>query len=237
MNNRSPAHQFYPDKALAGTVHLSDKAFRAYWRVVWFMWLHSDDYCSIPDTKHAHLAASGLSPRMYQKIWSQEIMPEHHPMFKREGNRLICNALRKERDKQEHVSSQRRAAANARHLLCGKAAKSSASAPIPSPFPSPSPKKEQREIGAEVRAELANICFKTFGHVPDSNLDESLELYDPAWVRAALLKAESAKARNFGYVSAILKGWAKDGFPQPKARDRPWEREAAPVAEKIPTYS
>ncbi len=114
--NRSPAFQLYPDKAIAGTVHLGPAAFAAYWRIVFWMWLNSDDYCSISNEKNAICAAAQLSLRRYNKVWVQEIMPEWHPMFRVEGNRLVCNGLRKEYAKQ----SERREKARQAGLVAAK---------------------------------------------------------------------------------------------------------------------
>ncbi len=140
--NRSPAFQFYPDKALAGTLHLSDKAFKAYWRLLWFMWLHSDDYFSIPNQVEAILLGTGLQTRMYQKVWVGEIMNPLRPMFRIEDNRIVCNGLRKEAEKQASISKQRQAAAFAKHLHHQKDAFALRNGCSPSPSPSPSPKKD-----------------------------------------------------------------------------------------------
>lgn len=118
--NRSPAFQFYPDKALAGTIHLSDKAFKAYWRLVWFMWLHSDDFCSISGDRKAIMVGTGLNSRLYQSVWVDEIMNPAHPMFRVENNRIVCNGLRKEAEKQAKTSEVRRQAAFAKHLQAQK---------------------------------------------------------------------------------------------------------------------
>ena len=116
MANRAPAFQFYPDKALAGTIHLGDKAFKAYWRLIWFMWLHSEQYCDIVNDRKAIMAGTGLSSRQYQKVWVEELMNPAHPMFRVEGNRIICNGLRKEALKQADIRKKRQKAALAKQM-------------------------------------------------------------------------------------------------------------------------
>ena len=67
--NRSPAFQFYPDKAHAGTIHLSPDAFKAYWMVVWWMWMHSRSQYSMPDTDAAWREATLItSPAKLKKV-------------------------------------------------------------------------------------------------------------------------------------------------------------------------
>ena len=142
--NRAPAFQFYPDKALAGTLHLKPIAFRAYWRIVWWMWLHSDDYCSISAEVNAICTASGLSRRQYKNVWECEIMPEHHPMFKVVGNKLVCNGLRKEALKQKRRRRAARKAAFAKHSQSKRTADALRSACTPTPSPILSLSKEDK---------------------------------------------------------------------------------------------
>jgi hypothetical protein len=156
--NKSPAFQFYPDKALAGTLHLAPVAFRAYWRIVWWMWLHSADHCSIPNEKNAVCTASGLTPRQYENVWSKEIMPEYLPMFKVEDNRLVCNGLRKEAEKQAARSESCRRSALAKRTLSERTATATelVCSPSPSSSPSPTPTPATPEEDTSLRKESKN---------------------------------------------------------------------------------
>jgi len=101
------------------------------------MWMNSDDYSNIPNEKRALCVAAHLSPRRYSKVWLGEIMPDWNPMFRVEGNRLVCNGLRKEAEKQEgyhkRASSGGKATLNERQ----KSAKRALNVCTPSPSPSP----------------------------------------------------------------------------------------------------
>jgi len=98
--SRAPAFQFYPDKALAGTSHLSGAAFRAYWKILWWMWLHSDTQYSMKNSDNAWSIACGFRGNKLKKI-RREIMQDEFPLFRLENNFLISNGLRKEWKKQE----------------------------------------------------------------------------------------------------------------------------------------
>ena len=98
--SRAPSYQFYPEKAIAGTSHLSDAAFKAYWSIVWKIWIHSEDYFSIKFEKKQLQLLTKLSKKKFEKIWNDEIMSDFNPLFRIEDNRLVCNGLRKERTKQ-----------------------------------------------------------------------------------------------------------------------------------------
>ena len=112
--NKSPAFQFYPDKFLAGTIHLSANAFRAYTRVLCWMWLNGRQQCDILEDKRLVCGAAGISLKSYDKVWLQEIMSEHNPLLQREGKYLVSNGLRKEVIKQNERRKKATESANAR---------------------------------------------------------------------------------------------------------------------------
>jgi uncharacterized protein YdaU (DUF1376 family) len=153
--NKSPAFQFYPDKAKAGTAHLTDEAFRAYWEIIWWMWLHGKDQCKMPDTDFAWCAATGL--RIGKKLDSvrDEIMHETFPLFKRQRGFLVSNALKKEIKKQKNRRKQAREAGKAsakakkdRALSANEAATSVAKplhTPTSSPVPTPAPATQKKK--------------------------------------------------------------------------------------------
>jgi hypothetical protein len=129
------------------------------------MWLHSADHCSIPNEKNAVCTASGLTPRQYENVWDREIMPDYHPMFKVEDNRLVCNGLRKEAKKQAARSESCRRSALAKRTLSERTATApqSACSPISSPSPASTPAtpKETRKGGKayEIPPELNDPRF------------------------------------------------------------------------------
>ncbi len=112
--NRAPSFQLYPDKFIAGTLHLGDKAFKSYTRMLCWMWLHGDPPYSILNEHNSICLACGLSKRLYFKVWENEIMNPVQPLLKIEGKYLISNGLRKEYDKQEARRKSAKAGANAR---------------------------------------------------------------------------------------------------------------------------
>jgi len=142
--NKPPAFQFYPDKWLAGTLHLSPRAYQAYHRVLCWMWLNSEDLCSIPHDETTICRASGLTRRCYQKVWGGEIMNPNCPLLQVEGNRLISNGLRKEAAKQASRRARARLGGQAHAKQCQEPAKQEAPlappkqcSPSPTPFSSP----------------------------------------------------------------------------------------------------
>jgi len=150
MKNKSPCFQFYPDKALAGTVHLTEASFKAYWRLIWWMWLHSKNHYSMPDDDYCWSAATGIDleeyPEKLQRV-RDEIMNPNFELLKRKetksGNFLINSGLKKEAEKQKKRRKQKREAAKARWDKelgrCGNDAPASPPNGVPQCPPSPSP--------------------------------------------------------------------------------------------------
>lgn len=110
---KSPAFQLYADKAIAGTAHLSERGFKAYWMMLWWMWLNSKDQSSMPDTKTAWQAATLCKGKKLQLV-KAELLAEGHPMLLKRGKRLVSNGLRKEAKKQTAYREQKVQAARAR---------------------------------------------------------------------------------------------------------------------------
>lgn len=98
--DKSPAYQHYPDKAIAGTAHLTPLAFKAYWMVLWWMWLHSPSKCRMKDEPQAWRRATimdgvnALSAR-------REIMETDPPMLQLRNGYVECAGLKKEAQKQK----------------------------------------------------------------------------------------------------------------------------------------
>lgn len=116
--NRPPAFQFYPDKFLAGTAHLSRSAKAIYIDILCWMWQHSDDFCSIVNSEVVIKLTSHLTNRDYKKYFLGEIMNKALPLFKVEDNRLVSNGLRKEAQKQKEKREKASKNANARWSQC-----------------------------------------------------------------------------------------------------------------------
>jgi hypothetical protein len=144
LENRSPAFSLYPDKAKAGTDHLSDRAFRIYWSALWWMWLNSPDYCSIIEDKLFICRKLKLSNSAYDRYWIGEIMDPMDPLLRQEGKYLISNGLRKEARRQNRYSEAARKAAEARWVDCDRNATAMRSECIPSPIPSPIPSTKKK---------------------------------------------------------------------------------------------
>lgn len=84
----------FPDKAVAGSRHLSGESFKAYWLVLWWMWLNGPDQCTMPDTTASWVMATGLPQAVVRKVRA-EIMSPAFPLLKKQGNMLISGGLQK----------------------------------------------------------------------------------------------------------------------------------------------
>ncbi len=123
QKGKSVSFQLYPDKALAGTDHLTPPAFKAYWKTLWWMWLHSPNQYSIPDTTPAWHTATGFEGELLETVRA-EIMQEHMPMLQRVKAKakgtgktpdiLVSGGLKKEAAKQGKRREQQVDAANRR---------------------------------------------------------------------------------------------------------------------------
>ncbi len=115
--NRAPGFMLYAQKAIAGSLHLSGEAFKAYWLMLFWMWANSTDYCSMPDTDTAWHRATMIDDPDKLAEAKAEIMNPEWPLLKKTRNRLVSNGLKKEAKKQKN---KRGKASNA-GLQSGKA--------------------------------------------------------------------------------------------------------------------
>lgn len=111
--NRSPSYQFYPDKWESHTRHLSDYAYRVFHRLLNWMWMHADDYCSCPNDPSA-IAVVLAEPCERIADALQELTNPHMRLLREEGSRLVSRGLQKEAEKQNDRKEKTRSAAKAR---------------------------------------------------------------------------------------------------------------------------
>lgn len=177
--NKSPAYQHYPDKATAGTQHLSPEAFKGYWLMLWWMWLHSPDHCSIPDDAGAWAIAMQTDKERAQYIMA-EVMQDYMPMLKRTHGKLVSAGLEKEAEKQSAKRKQAQEAAKSRWPNNKQAKRThsgridSASIPqctpstSPAPFPVSFPTSKKKKVCTSVKytdqfLEFWNACPRKTG--------------------------------------------------------------------------
>lgn len=107
MPDKAPAFQFYPDKWLAGTEHLSDAAYRGYHHILCWMWLHAPDQCSMRNTDSGWQLATAIKDKavlgqVRAEIMNpdfQLLMPMHGNQHSSTGGALVSLGLRKESSK------------------------------------------------------------------------------------------------------------------------------------------
>ena len=182
--NRAPAFQFYPDKWLAGTAHLSAEAYRAYHRLLCWIWCHTKSQFSIQNKDELLQIATGLKPDAFHAVWA-EIQNPDAPLLKSRRKMLISNGLRKEAKKQEHNRQARTDAANARWKKCKRNA--NASVLQCSPITTPSIKErtcsEQSSLASEppfIPEELTKLAL----YRADAKLIAQWDVVLPAWKEA-----------------------------------------------------
>ena len=141
--NKSPGFQFYPDKFLAGTQHLSDEAFTGYVRILCSMWLDGVGHCKISKEISAIQDATLFSTAKAKRVMA-EIQKPHKSLLRSDGKYYVSNGLRKEAKKQAARRRKAQASANARWKQCSGNANASPEqcfpSPSPIPFPTPSTK-------------------------------------------------------------------------------------------------
>jgi hypothetical protein len=104
---RAPAWQFYPDRWLARTMHLSPLALMIYQRVLCWMWIHSPDYCSIKSTPEA-ICYAALIPLHDVSATLIELLNPENALLVEEGDRWISPMLRDARQQQiDHAAGRR----------------------------------------------------------------------------------------------------------------------------------
>jgi len=165
--NRAPGFMFYPEKAVAGSAHLTPPAFKAYWLVLCHLWAHTPSQYSMPDTESAWRRATHnqFTPEALRAARA-EIQDPEAPLFALRAGRaksqksIVSKGLRKEAEKQRRTSAARVEAAKARWNK-GKGEKGldsncNANAPILQPLsipiPIPIPAIQKKSIAAAGRA-------------------------------------------------------------------------------------
>ena len=145
---------FFPDKWEADTAHLSDGAYRAYHKILCFMWRKGKDQSSMRNSEEAlSVAIFGKKTRTsaLRKVMS-EIQNEDCPLLKVDGDWLVSGGLRKEYEKAVEANEKASKASGARWrgdeqaMLGGKA-----DGHTPSTATIPKPSNPQREIDKSPR--------------------------------------------------------------------------------------
>jgi len=113
MATKEPSFLLYPSKALESE-HLKPVAFKAYWLVLWWMWLNAPDQCSIPNDQSLIMRVGKLTAKGYATAWMGEVMCPGAEMLRTEGERLVSNGLRKQAVDQTAKSTKAAASADAR---------------------------------------------------------------------------------------------------------------------------
>lgn len=112
--NRAPGFMLYAEKAMAGTAHLSPKAFKFYWLALFWMWSHSKDQHSIKNEQSFIRKRVPMTALDYKKFWLEEILDDEDPLLIVTDSRLISVGLRKEFEKQKEKSERGKKGASAR---------------------------------------------------------------------------------------------------------------------------
>ena len=148
--NKSPSFQFYPDKWIAGTIHLDAESYRAYHRILCWMWLHAPDQCSMPDTDDVWRMATGLEHDVLEEC-RVKIMHPGMALLEKSNGKIVSHGLKKEAKKQKEYRVKQSINAKTRwhkqvtpipphippHMgsLCS-----------PTPTPTPTPKEKNKRV-------------------------------------------------------------------------------------------
>lgn len=210
--NRTPAYQFYPDKWQSHTRRLSNDSYRVFHELTNWMWLQSPDYCSIAASPDAVACAVAMPIECVRNAMA-EIQNPYSPLLKVEGDKWVCNGLRKEAEKQGHRRRQATDNANARWNHAS-ASKTDASASIPqcfpSPTPSPTPSVEREQARSlEFASRPSLIEFIEYG--------KQIGLTAEWYLKDKFLAAEAdnwrGKDKWQAYVARCRVWWESDGRP------------------------
>ena len=143
--NKSPAFQFYPEKWVAHTMHLSAEAYQLYHRMLCWMWMNSPDRCSMgKDPKMISMAIYG-SPARDSSPGLAEIQNPYNPLLIEENEKYISHGLQKEVESQNHFHELSKQGNNSRwkdklHLIPARTpARDTKKCPSEESSPSPSP--------------------------------------------------------------------------------------------------
>lgn len=113
--NKAPAFLLFPSKALAGTDHLSEESFKAYWKVIWWMWDHGQGQCKMPDTDGAWQLATGITTKKKLQRIREEIMQPEFKLFRKNKQKMLySNGLKKAKDTTKKRSKAGEIGANSR---------------------------------------------------------------------------------------------------------------------------
>ncbi len=173
--NRAPSFQFYPDKWIAGTMHLDAESYRAYHRVLCWMWLHAQDQCSMPDTDGAWQIATCLKNRASERC-REIIMQKDMELLEKRGDRLVSRGLQKEARKQKEYRGKQSDNAKTRwhkqvtpmppHCdgnTTGMPARGVCSpSPSPSPSPTPTPTSEDKNKNSSPGVMAFDVFWKSY---------------------------------------------------------------------------
>ena len=110
---KAPSFLLYPANA-SETHILKPVAFKAYWLVLWWMWLNAPDHCSIPDNQPLIQRVGELTKKQYAVAWLGEVMCPGASLLRIDGERLVSNGLRKQALRQETRRKQAKEAADTR---------------------------------------------------------------------------------------------------------------------------
>ena len=100
MRHKSPAFQWYPDKALTDTRRLSWTAKGIYRELLDIIWMQFQRNCTIPDDDTFIASELGCDMDLWLSA-KKEIMNEYRPLFKKTPQGLLSNGLKKEAQKQK----------------------------------------------------------------------------------------------------------------------------------------
>jgi len=120
MPKQAPIH-IDPDQWLQDTQHLSNAACRAYMDVLVFMWTHSPDKCSMPDTDMSWRQATRIREDKDLFTVRGAIMNRTRPLLVSRREDVVCPMLRDQAEQTLKVSEARRLAAESRWSKEGKA--------------------------------------------------------------------------------------------------------------------
>lgn len=261
--NRAPAFQFYPDKWLAHTRHLSDMACRVYHDLLCWIWQHSPDQHTIhKDGVYVAIAR----PKDEVDRAMAEVQQPAFPLLKLRGEKYVSEGLRKEIEKQRVW--RQKSASGGRHSASARKGKhldanhpsTTLQPPLvpngntPSPSSSPSPSHKDQIERESARAEVPQDTSGQVRYIQTARNDWSLSAVDvenelkamptgPA--RAEVVRQFCADAFNgdrprnpIGMLRGYI-GKANAPSPAPRMGGRPPEkptmgRWADPHADVIP---
>ena len=216
---KAPAFQFYPDKWLAGTKHLSDRAGRAYIDLLCWMWLHGKGHCRMPNTDHGWSVATGLAGEALEAVRA-EIMHAEFPLLKVRRANCVSDGLRKEAKKQRDRQEQMKNAAKARwgkgkrgnRPQCDSNAYASTTqcSSSPSSSPTPSNNKHTEEEGA--REEVDGFEIGGVGAPPKVQTTPAQVMAFQGVYRQAIYPENPAHAPSLkdSWLDAVTNKWTPE---------------------------